>query len=46
MLKRLAPFVFSIPFTIFSLAMAYSSFFLLAKRKRDMSGHTPLSLII
>lgn len=46
MLKRLAPFVIFYSFHDFSLAMAYSSFFLLAKRKRDMSGHTPLSLII
>lgn len=47
MLKRLAPFVESYSLHDFCLAMAlfFSSHFLLAKRKRDMSGHTPLSLL-
>ena len=46
-LKRLAPFVESYSLHDFCLAMAlfFSSHFLLAKRKRDMSGHTPLSLL-
>ena len=48
MLKRLVPFVIFYSLHDFSLAMAYifSFHFLLAKRKRDMFGHTPLSLII
>ena len=47
MLKRLAPFVESYSLHDFCLAMAlfFSSHFLLAKRKRDMFGHTPLSLL-
>lgn len=47
MLKRLVPFVIFNSLHDFSLAMACfsSHHFLLAKRKRDMSGHTPLSLL-
>lgn len=46
MLKRLAPFVESYSLHDFaSLWLYFSPLIFTCKRKRDMSGHTPLSLL-